>query len=392
MTPVSTAVARPADLAEARSVMAASAERGQEVVIKGGGTKQDWGVPGPSPELVVDTTGLDALVAHNHGDLTAVVGAGMALSTLQARLGEAGQWLALDPPSVAEGATVGGLLATGDAGPRRHRYGTMRELAIGATVVLADGTVGRSGGQVIKNVAGYDLAKLLCGSLGTLGLVTEVSLRLHPLAPASATVRAETGPGPATRAVLEVLAGPAMPTAIDWAEGALWVRLEGTTAGVRSQAEEVAAVARRTVGSAEMIEGDAEAAAWTGLGGRAAGGDTVAWAATLPGQLGEAAEALTRAAGEAGVQAELTSRAGLGLHAARLSGGGVAAQAATVVAWREAVARLGGTVVVRRRPPELAALVDLWGPAPEAVTVMRRVKEQLDPSGRLGRGRFSPWW
>lgn len=388
-----TAVVRPRGLAEAHEAMVASAAAGQVVVIEGGGTKREWGADVGGADVFVQTSGLDGLVAHNHGDMTAVVGAGMRLEALQQELARAGQWLALDPPSGPDGATLGGLMATGEAGPRRHRYGTMRDLVIGVTVVLADGSVARSGGQVIKNVAGYDLAKLLCGSLGTLGLVTEVSLRLHPLAPSSATVRVPATPRAATAVVLDLLASPVVPSALDWAEGALWVRLEGSAEGVDPQVDQVVSLARGRSFACDALRGEEESRAWGSLLGaeRAEDGETVARAASLPGRLGEVAEALERSAERAGVGASLTSRAGLGLHGARLTGP-LEAQAQAVALWRAEVSRLGGSVVVTRRPAGLAGLVEVWGPAPSAVAVMRRVKEQLDPAGRLAPGRFSPWW
>ncbi len=375
--------------------MASSTAAGQLVSIRAGGTKQDWGPPlAPAPDLVVDTTGLDALVAHNAGDLTAVVGAGMALSRLQERLAGAGQWLALDPPSQPRGATVGGLLATGEAGPRRHRYGSLRDLVIGVTMVLPDGTVARSGGQVIKNVAGYDLAKLLCGSQGTLALVTEVSLRLHPLDAHSATVRIPATPTEATPLVVGLLAAPVVASALDWAGGALWVRIEGSAGGVRSQVEEVRSLAAEGSAPSAVLEGEEEARAWEELARIEAGeeGDTLAVATSLPSQLAEVAEASDRAAGEVGVAADLVSRAGLGLHTARLRAEDLGAHAGFISAWRRAVQRLGGTVVVRRHPPGLEEVADLLGPPPSAVEVMGRVKDQMDPGHRLGRGRFSPWW
>ena len=141
--------------------------------------------------------------------MTASAQAGMPLRALQDRLGEAGQWLALDPPTEPDGATVGGLLATGESGPRRLRYGALRDLVIGVTLVLPDGTVAHAGGHVIKNVAGYDLSKLMYGSLGTLGLIAEVVLRLHPLPETSATVVVPSSVQEATARSLALLAGAA---------------------------------------------------------------------------------------------------------------------------------------------------------------------------------------
>ena len=141
-------------------------------------------------ELVVSTAKLNRILEHEPGDLTAIVEAGLRLSELQRRLADHGQMLALDPPG---DPTIGACLAADLSGPRRHRYGAMRDLVIGVTVVLADGTIASSGGKVVKNVAGYDLGKLFSGSRGRLGLIARVALRLHPRSAAEATVVAESG-------------------------------------------------------------------------------------------------------------------------------------------------------------------------------------------------------
>ena len=140
-------------------------------------------------DLVLSTRGLNRLLEYEPGDLTAIVEAGMHLSELQAELEPHGQMLALDPPG---DPTIGACLAADLSGPRSHRYGAMRDLVIGVTVVLADGTIASSGGKVVKNVAGYDLGKLFAGSRGRLGLVARLALRLHPRPAAEATVVAKT--------------------------------------------------------------------------------------------------------------------------------------------------------------------------------------------------------
>src|ERR687895_2064445 len=167
---------------------AALAETGGTVRVRGAGTKLAW-VRG-EPDVELSTAGLDEIVEHNEGDLTAVLQAGVPLARAQQRFAEAGQMLALDPPD--GGATIGGVVATNDSGPLRTRYGGIRDLVVGMRVALADGTVAKSGGKVIKNVAGYDLAKLFTGSYGTLGAILEVSVRLHPLPPATATAVGHT--------------------------------------------------------------------------------------------------------------------------------------------------------------------------------------------------------
>ncbi|MDQ3103832.1 MAG: FAD-binding oxidoreductase, partial [Actinomycetota bacterium] len=173
------------------------------LLVRGAATKLDWAGRVTDPDLVVDTAALQGMLTHNPADMTASVRAGTPLQVLQETLAEEGQWLALDPPSASVGATVGGLLAAGDSGPSRLRYGGLRDLVIGVTLVLADGTLARAGSHVIKNVAGYDLSKLVHGSLGSLAVIAEVIVRLHPRPPASATA---VGPADAAQATAATLA------------------------------------------------------------------------------------------------------------------------------------------------------------------------------------------
>ena len=204
----------------------------------GGGTKVGWGAAGPEHALELPTAGLDRILEHNAGDLTAVLEAGVPLARAQEAFAEEGQMLALDPPD--GGATLGGVVATADSGPLRGRYGGVRDLVVGMRVALSDGTLAKSGGKVIKNVAGYDLAKLFAGSLGTLGAIVEVSVRLHPLQPASATaIGRAAGADELGRALITVSRAPLEHSGFDvrWTDGggALLVRFAGVTP--RPQAE-----------------------------------------------------------------------------------------------------------------------------------------------------------
>ena len=180
-----TVTGAPATREELAQALKSASAAGEPVRFTGGGTKVGWGAAGPEHALELPTAGLDRILEHNAGDLTAVLEAGVPLARAQEAFAEEGQMLALDPPD--GGATLGGVVATADSGPLRGRYGGVRDLVVGMRVALSDGTLAKSGGKVIKNVAGYDLAKLFAGSLGTLGAIVEVSVRLHPLQPASAT-------------------------------------------------------------------------------------------------------------------------------------------------------------------------------------------------------------
>ena len=292
---------------------------------------------------------------------------------------------------------MGGLLSTGESGPRRLRYGALRDLVIGVTLVLPDGTVAHAGGHVIKNVAGYDLSKLMYGSLGTLGLIAEVVLRLHPRPETSATVVVPSSVQEATARSLALLAGPLEPAAVDWvgdprgeSSGRLAVRFEGTAAGVAAQ---TAALLKRLDGAAPQVLADTEEAAlWRECAGahRPEPGQSTAFAGTLPSRLTAVATALADAADAAGVDVSLASHSALGLHTARFAGP-PAQQAEAFDRWRREVLALGGTVALRERPAEIDAAVDALGPAPSAVGLLRALKARLDPDGRCAPGRLAPW-
>ncbi|MDP9344553.1 MAG: FAD-binding protein, partial [Actinomycetota bacterium] len=225
---------------------------GTPVRITGGGTKIGWGNPVEAAELSI--AGLDAIVEHNEGDLTAILQAGVPLAVARDAFAAAGQMFALDPPD--GGATIGGILATADSGPLRHRYGAVRDLVLGIQLATPDGTVSRSGSKVIKNVAGYDLAKLMAGAYGTLGVVCEVSIRLHPVPHEPLTVSVR-GDDPATLAAraLELTHLPLEAEALDlrWSggAGAVLVRLAGHSAPDRA----------RQIAGGEVVDDDE--GAWT---------------------------------------------------------------------------------------------------------------------------------
>ena len=218
--------AEPLAIAQAAEILAQAAREGRRVSIDRAGG-----------DLVVSTRYLNRLLEHEAGDLTATVEAGMRLSALNEHLAEYGQMFALDPPG---DPTVGGAIAGDLFGPRAHRYGRARDLVLGVTVVLADGTVANAGGKVVKNVAGYDLAKLFCGSHGRLGLIGRVSLRLHPRPEASRTLAIPVAtPDEVQGLVRALLHSTLAPSAVDlvWSEGesALALLFEGGEAAAAAQ-------------------------------------------------------------------------------------------------------------------------------------------------------------
>jgi glycolate oxidase FAD binding subunit len=345
---------------------AAEAIREHEAVRpRGGGTKLGWSPAGDGWDL--DTRGMNRILEHNEGDFTAILEAGVPLVEAQAAFGAAGQMLALDPP-LGSGATIGGVMATSDSGPLRHRYGGMRDLVVGVTVVLSDGTIAKSGGKVIKNVAGYDLAKLFAGSFGTLGLIARVALRLHPSPAHTATVTAASDDAKALAAAAARLA--ALPLEADsldvsWRDGAgrLDLRFGGATARERAQA------AREHVGlDSELDEDDTER--WAALRDRQRG-DIVVKVSGRPSDL----PTLIGALPDGG---SLVSRAALGVSWVSLPG------PEHVAPLRAAMAPRACTVL------DGADRVDDPWPAvdPGALAVMRRVKERFDPAGAFRPGTF----
>jgi glycolate oxidase FAD binding subunit len=415
-------VARPADVAEAAATMGAAASLGMTAVPRGAGTRLAWGMPPTSCDLVVDTLRLNRVLEHAAGDLVVRVQAGVGLDQLATVLAEAGQRLALDPArglatdGTAAG-TIGGVLATGAAGPLRLRYGTPRDLAIGITMVRADGTVASSGGKVVKNVAGYDLGKLFAGSYGTLGLIAEAAFRLHPLPGAASYVTRDAADADTAHAAIAAAAdSPLAPSAAELdrpgrqAPISVGVLLEGDPDGV----------AERSRRMAELLGGASVSPvppAWWGRGAAAAADGTVIriafWAAELAGVL----RGVDAAAASAGLDPAVGGSAAAGvIYAAVDERAAPAAVAQFVLAVRAAVgsppaagtgsatSRTGfpadqpaapaggrpsrGSVVVLHAPAQVRAAVDVWGPVP-SLGLMRAVKNQFDPEHRMAPGRFA---
>ncbi len=378
------------------------------MVPRGAGTGLAWGAPPSRCDLVVDLRSMDQIIEHEAGDLVARVQAGTTIGQLAVALGSAGQQLALDVPAEA---TVGGVVATGTAGPRRFRYGTPRDLLIGITVVRADGVVARSGGKVVKNVAGYDLGKLFAGSQGTLGLITEATFRLHPLPAAVAWVTAEFGPderGGAVAAVAAAAGSTLVPSAVelDWPGGShrplrVGVLLEGTGPGVAERAKQMSellaapggtvlagAVSAGAVSAGAVAVAETAPARWGALPGSV----TVVRVSFWVSSLGPVLDAVAAAGAAAGVRPALSGPAGAGALYACLDPGTSDADAARFVTLlRERVAGAlgsagprGGVAVLTAPAAVLAAAADEAIPG---LDLMRAVKDQFDPDHRMFPGR-----
>ncbi|CAN5174688.1 FAD-binding oxidoreductase [soil metagenome] len=368
-----TEVVRPADAQEVVAVLRQAQRDRRSVLAVGGRTKTGWAPPPSSADLVIDTTGLDRIVEHTAGDLVVVAEAGVRLETLQDQLGSAGQWLALDPPE--QGATLGGIMSANASGPRRLRYGTVRDLLIGCTVVLADGTLAHAGGKVVKNVAGYDLGKLYTGAHGTLGVVVSTTWRLHPVAPARRVVVLDL-PDPLAAGPLAVAVARSTltPSAVELqattgGSGVLVLVFEAIAESVTSQADAAVTVLGGGVQTDELP---------AGFGARPGGVDHLVL------RLAYAPAALPTVLAALPVGTDVTASAGTGVAYAALP----AEQVGALPALREALRPHDGTAAVLSAPLAARAGLDHWGPVGDSLELMRRVKDRFDPERRMAPGRF----
>ncbi len=360
------------------------------LLVAGNGSKLDWGGVVIGANSVVSTQKLDRLIDHAVGDLTITVEAGMTLRKLQTTLATAGQFLPIDP-AYPELATMGGLIATADTGSYRHRYGGVRDFLLGISFVRADGKIAKAGGRVVKNVAGYDMMKLFTGAYGTLGILTEVTFRVYPLPPDSATVIL-TG---AVEGLIEtakiLLASTLTPIAIDVVSAAFSQHLELSNSpslivkfatlpeSVTQQSAQLLDIAKR-LGLKGGIWRDTQAEAlWQNL-------QTGIWGTTeIACKLGvrpnTAISTLT-------ILDQLTDRTQRGIvHLASGIGACTLSNSDQIEPFRRHCEAAGGFLSVLQAPISLKQQIDVWGYRGNAVPLMRSIKQQFDPLGILNPGK-----
>jgi len=383
-------VIEPGSPDEIARVLKTASSAGLQVIPRGGATKMDWGNPPRGGDLIISTRRLNRIVEHAWGDMTATVEAGCTLRQLQQTLAEHGQRLALDP-LWPEKATIGGILATNDSGPLRIRLGSLRDLIIGITLALADGTLAKSGGKVVKNVAGYDLPKLATGSLGTLGIITQAIFRLHPIPRESRSLSFSTPDNAAMNAlVLAILDSQLVPTGLQVrAAGSslpeIDLRFEGTAAGCEAQVDQTVRLAAgsRQIG-AQADVWNAPATLWGG-----AEPSVVCKFTLLPASMGTFFDKVREVAEQAHLHWRLVAQA-VGAGLLRLEGEGATPDVlpSAIVELRQGLEARGGSLSVLRCPLEVKAKLDVWGSSGDALPVMKSVKAQFDPAGVLNPGRF----
>lgn len=380
-------VAEPENEQLLAALLAATNEAAIAVVPRGGGTKLDWGNPPKRAEVILSAVKLNRILEHAWADLTVTVEAGCTLQTLQNTLAQHGQRLACDC-LWPEHATIGGVLSTNDSGALRSRFGALRDLVIGVTLALADGTLASSGGKVVKNVAGYDLPKLATGAFGTLGVITRAVFRLHPL-PRSAKSFSFTAENFTTmqRHILSIQDSKLAHTALQIrcasnAQPLLDILFEATEAGIRAQQSQL----QKLLGSESVeqcfeIVWNARQALWRSTSDNAA----IVKISVLPAEIAKTLEALEKVANSQKLRHQMIAQA-TGIATLRLEGDSGHLTTA-IEQLRGVVEGRGGSVVILRRPKELASL-DAWGNAGDAINLMRAVKQQLDPKSTLNPGRF----
>ena len=348
--------------------------RGRSVRVRGGGTKFEWGTPADDPDVVVSTAELDRILEHNAGDFTAILEAGVPLARAQEEFAGSGQMLALDPPLGANAAaTIGGVVASGDSGPLRHRYGAPRDLVLGMTVALSDGTVAKSGSTVIKNVAGYDLGKLFAGSFGTLGLIVQVVVRLHPQPKRTVTaIGRSDDPDAVARGASDLAHASLEKECVDvrWGnhEGAALGRVGGETA--MEQAQAAARVLAGAGLDAEIVEDDSEIWAFQRDSQRSADRSVV----RVSGRQAELARTMRTAEGLGG---SMVGRASLGISWVTLA-------PERIPDLRRELAPF--PCVVLDAPREVRRSLNVWDAEPSPLA--QRVKQRFDPAGIFAPGTF----
>lgn len=378
-------VVEPASAEDAAALLAASTRQRASVVIRGGGTKLGWGRTPATVDVILSTNRLNALVAHEHADLTATVQAGARLADVNRLLARHGQWLPIE--SVFEGSTIGGAIATNDSGPLRHRYGTPRDLLIGVRLALTDGRLIKAGGNVVKNVAGYDIGRLICGSHGSLAAIVSATFKLSPLPAASETLVASFATAEALAAAVSALTSSQLePSAVELRVGPayhLLLKFESTKVALGTYLQRARALMEpagsQTVSSQSEMDLWREhiAAPWRSPG-------AVIRFAWLPASLGAVlafVDGLRNTVGDV----ELIGRAAIGSGLLRVGADG-RAQRDTIEQLRSHT-DVFRHVVVLRAEPSLKEQLDVWGPLGDAGSLGASVKHALDPNGILNAGR-----
>jgi glycolate oxidase FAD binding subunit len=401
-------VVTPRSAEEVASVVALTSQHRLTTLARGGGSRMHLGaIPDPF-DVMIEIGKLTRLQEHEAPDLTCQVEAGITLADLQTLLATKGQWLPLDPPNPQQ-ATIGGILASNASGPKRLRYGTARDLVIGLRVVQANGEVARSGGRVVKNVAGYDLNKLYIGSLCTLGVIVEANFKLQPL-PANERTLLLTFANcqDAMQAVLAMQGSLLTPSAMELIDAGaandmsdffglslptdgytLALDFEGSMAVIERQMDEARLIAR-TSGAllGDDLAGPEQEAFWNGIREHLVGSVTCK-AAILVSQMAHYLQKLDEICRRHELESAVIAHAGNGILYIELRPGDATPRLVEAIAeLRQQAQEARGSLVVERCPVDLKRRIDVWGSPGANFRLMQRLKAQFDPKGTFVKGRF----
>ena len=380
----------PRSAAELAELVASANRERVPLLVAGNRSKLDWGGIVAGTNQIVSTQQLDRLIAHAVGDLTVTVEAGMPFARLQEILATAGQFLPLDPV-YPDRATIGGIIATANTGSLRHRYGGVRDLLLGISFVRADGKIAKAGGRVVKNVAGYDMMKLFTGSYGTLGILTEVTLRVYPQPTDTGTVIITGAIDRLEQAAKILLASTLTPIAADVVSTALSQQLELSNtpslvvkfatipASIAEQSAQLLDIAKGLGLKAGIWQGTPAENLWSGI-------QTGIWGKRPIGcKLGVR---LTAAVATIATLDRLTDNTAQGvIHLNSGIGACALGDANPIAPLRSQCETSGGFLSVLQAPVEVKQHIDVWGYRGNAVPLMKQLKHQFDPLDLLNSGK-----
>jgi glycolate oxidase FAD binding subunit len=398
----------PATAEQLSGTIAFAHKHNHRILLCGAGSKLAWGNPTENVQLVVSTQRLNRLIEHAQGDLTVTVEAGMWFADLQATLAKSGQFLAIDP-SYVDTATIGGIVATGNTGSLRQRYNSVRDMCIGISFVRSDGELVKAGGRVVKNVAGYDLMKLLTGSYGTLGAIAQVTFRLYPLAAASATVVLTGNAMAISQARSEILMSSLTPTRLDLLSGSvidnldidrgglgLVARFDSIAKSTTQQSDRLAEIAKALdlkvtkIADSDQFWTQLQDCLWQ-VGD--ADKTIICKLGVLPTEacnvLGAIATMATNLTPNLIIDAQIHAGSGLGVLRCNFPMQ-VAPDSALflVCEIRNLAEKTGGFLSLLEAPSEIKQKVDVWGYTGNALSIMQALKQKFDPQNILNPGRI----
>jgi len=401
-------VVTPTTVEEVAQIVALTNAHDLSLLTRGGGSRMSIGGLPERIDVLLETNRLTRLLEHEAPDLTCHVEAGLTLAALQAQLATKGQWLAFDPPDAGQ-ATLGGLLASNASGPKRLRYGSARDLVIGLHVVQANGEVARSGGRVVKNVAGYDLNKLYIGSLGTLGVIVEANFKLQPLPVSERTLLLTyTNATEAMQTVIAILGSMLTPSALELIDGGaasdmsdffrinlptngytLAIDFEGGMATIDRQIDETRLLARKHGALlGDDLTGEAQERFWNVVREHTQGSVTCK-VAILISHVADYLQKVEQVCRRHDLEAAIVAHAGNGILYIELRPGDATARLIEAIAeLRLHTQEARGSLVVERCPVDLKRRINVWGEAGSDFYLMQRLKNQFDPKGTFVRGRF----